>query len=269
MPAHITGQSGTGKLTLAKAMAAKMSSTVTVLDGSNEQAYPNGLSNDFEAALNDGAAVILHHVDALSADSKVAIGEVVARQTNLPLVFTSSKLDERTADLLRVLGGVEIDMPPLRKRRDDIPRLALHFLHAGSHGVVRMSPPFVRALTEADWPGNVGQLKEFVCSAAMRCASPELGLDHLTDIQRKGLEGSRLSRLEEVSCSKSVRHWRSPKETASAQPNSYKSAGRRYIERSTPTRAEASSLRASTQRRDLLWLCNHRGSRKSFDASLL
>lgn len=198
MPAHITGESGTGKLMLASAMASKMSNDVMVLDGAHEHAHPNGLTNDFEAAINSGSAVVLQHVDALSSDSKDAIIEVIASQANLPVVFTSARLDEGTAELVRALSGVEIEVPPLRKRRDDIPRLALHFLKASSHGVLRISPPLVRALAEADWPGNVAQLRDFVNIAAMRCASPELGMDHLTDSQRKGLEGSRLSRLEEV-----------------------------------------------------------------------
>lgn len=198
MSAHITGQAGTGKLRLAKAMAAKMSKEVFMLDGANEHNYAKPLSEEFIEGLERGAAVILQHVGALSEPAKVSVSESLARHAGKPVIFTSSKLDVSTLEIVRLLGGVEIEIPPLRLRREDITRLAQYFLKSNCHGISSMAPTFMRALAEADWPGNVSQLKDFINSAAARCTAPELSLELLTDSQRKSLEGKRLSRLEEV-----------------------------------------------------------------------
>jgi DNA-binding NtrC family response regulator len=56
----------------------------------------------------------------------------------------------------------------------------------------------LHALTEADWPGIVRQLRELVTSAAARAASRELTVDDLTDSHRRSIARSQLSRLEEA-----------------------------------------------------------------------
>jgi DNA-binding NtrC family response regulator len=65
-------------------------------------------------------------------------------------------------DLLFRLNTVEIHLPPLRERRDDIPHLALHFLraHAARYGkaVSGIQPDAMRLLMAYSWPGNVREL---------------------------------------------------------------------------------------------------------------
>jgi DNA-binding NtrC family response regulator len=63
-------------------------------------------------------------------------------------------------DLYYRLSGVEIDVPPLRHRREDVPILAEHLL--GRHRLDRpltFSPTALDALAAYDWPGNVRQLE--------------------------------------------------------------------------------------------------------------
>jgi two-component system nitrogen regulation response regulator GlnG len=70
------------------------------------------------------------------------------------------------ADLLHRLDVVRLHLPPLRERREDIPRLAERFLRAAAvrfdAPAKRLGPEAQRALLAHDWPGNVREL-ENVC----------------------------------------------------------------------------------------------------------
>ena len=70
------------------------------------------------------------------------------------------------ADLLHRLDVVRLQLPPLRERRGDIPKLAERFLRAAAAkfdaGAKRFSPTALQRLMAHDWPGNVREL-ENVC----------------------------------------------------------------------------------------------------------
>ena len=74
-------------------------------------------------------------------------------------------------DLLYRLNTVEIRIPPLRERRDDIPLLANHFLRqqAERYGkpVREFAPETMRALLDHSWPGNVRELRHVVERAVL------------------------------------------------------------------------------------------------------
>ena len=68
-------------------------------------------------------------------------------------------------DLYYRLNVVPLSMPPLRKRRDDIPLLLDHFLRVSNkrnEKTLRMSREFLDFLTVYDWPGNVRELQNLV-----------------------------------------------------------------------------------------------------------
>lgn len=68
-------------------------------------------------------------------------------------------------DLYYRLNVVHIEMPPLNKRREDIPLLVAHFLAqiAQESGVRKIyAPEAVELLATADWPGNIRQLQNVV-----------------------------------------------------------------------------------------------------------
>nr|WP_241263333.1 sigma 54-interacting transcriptional regulator [Parahaliea mediterranea] len=69
-------------------------------------------------------------------------------------------------DLFYRLNVVNLELPPLSARREDISLLATHFLHnsaKGSRGDVRaFSPDAMALLVSAPWPGNVRQLENVV-----------------------------------------------------------------------------------------------------------
>jgi len=74
-------------------------------------------------------------------------------------------------DLLFRINTIEIQLPPLRERREDIPVLAAHFLreHATRYRkpVTRFHPDAMRALLAYTWPGNVRELSHAIERAAL------------------------------------------------------------------------------------------------------
>jgi transcriptional regulator with PAS, ATPase and Fis domain len=73
-------------------------------------------------------------------------------------------------DLYYRLKGVEIELPPLRERREDIPHLVRHFLEEFSRREGIAAPHFAKEalalLLEHDWPGNVRELQNVVDGSA-------------------------------------------------------------------------------------------------------
>jgi len=90
---------------------------------------------------------------------------------------------EFRADLLYRLNTVEIRLPPLRDRREDIPPLARHFLERKSAHYGKkpegFEPDAMRALLDYGWPGNVRELEHTVERAVLLAAGPGVGVADL------------------------------------------------------------------------------------------
>jgi DNA-binding NtrC family response regulator len=88
-------------------------------------------------------------------------------------------------DLLYRLNVIQLRMPALRDRRDDIELLAQHFLRRFAsrfeRHVLHFSPDALRALTEYSWPGNVRELENAVQRAVALAENLTIGLEHLPD----------------------------------------------------------------------------------------
>ena len=102
-------------------------------------------------------------------------------------------------DLLFRLNTIEIRLPPLRDRREDIPLLAEHFLkqHLGRYRkrVVGFDDEAMRALREHAWPGNVRELDHTVERAVLMAQGERITAEDL-GLRR---EASAAARLEELS----------------------------------------------------------------------
>ncbi|HUJ39963.1 MAG TPA: sigma-54 dependent transcriptional regulator [Candidatus Acidoferrales bacterium] len=104
-------------------------------------------------------------------------------------------------DLLYRLNTIEIHVPPLRERKEDIPLLAMHFLtrYAGRYGkpVKNFDAAALQALLEHSWPGNVRELDHTVERAVL------LAQDELVHASQLGLRSASATgaspRLEELS----------------------------------------------------------------------
>jgi DNA-binding NtrC family response regulator len=101
---------------------------------------------------------------------RVDVRVVAATNASLTKEVAEQRFRE---DLLYRLNTVEIVVPPLRERREDIPRLAAAFLGAGAARTRRparaFSPNAMQALLEHAWPGNVRELEHVVERALLLC----------------------------------------------------------------------------------------------------
>ena len=86
-------------------------------------------------------------------------------------------------DLLYRLNVITIELPPLRKRKEDIPLLAQHLVAqlAERHGrpAKLLSPTAVEALQSHSWPGNVRELRNVIERAVIICSSEVIERHHL------------------------------------------------------------------------------------------
>ncbi len=89
-------------------------------------------------------------------------------------------------DLYYRLAVVELVVPPLRERREDIPALAHEFTlrYAERFGVedTRLAPALVERLAAADWPGNVRQLENAVARMVALSGGGEIGPEAFVEI---------------------------------------------------------------------------------------
>ncbi|MDA8179836.1 MAG: hypothetical protein M0T69_09940, partial [Deltaproteobacteria bacterium] len=78
------------------------------------------------------------------------------------------------------LNVVEVHVPPLRERPEDIPELVLHFVGELAEGRDLIVPPRVmEELTRRPWPGNVRELKNACERMVILCHGNEVSLEDL------------------------------------------------------------------------------------------
>ena len=96
-------------------------------------------------------------------------------------------------DLYYRLNVINIEMPPLRDRVDDIPLLATHFLklycEENQREVNGFSSAAMDALTEYPWPGNVRELENAVERAVVLCRGDTIDVDELPQAVRGDAPG--------------------------------------------------------------------------------
>jgi two-component system response regulator AtoC len=90
------------------------------------------------------------------------------------------------ADLYYRLRVIQIAMPPLRKRREDIRYLTAHFLRKFGErragGAPRITEAALRLLEDYRWPGNVRELENVIERAVVLCQGDTIGTD-LVDLR--------------------------------------------------------------------------------------
>jgi len=199
----ITGENGTGKGVIAMALhAASVRASrpmVTVnAGGLPEGVFESELFGHVKGAftdaktdrvgrfeLADGGTLFLDEIANVAPGQQIKllrvletgeferVGSSRTRRVDVRLISaTNADLAQEVAagrfrqDLFFRLNTVEIRLPPLRERREDIPLLAMHFLrqHAQHYRkcMTGFDAPALRALTEHHWPGNVRELDHAV-----------------------------------------------------------------------------------------------------------
>ncbi len=182
-----------------------------VLPG-HERSHPGG----FEQA--SGGTLFIRHIDRLPLETQqrlvdalkeravARLGEEVRRPANVQLIASTSKdlkslVNEGRflSELLYRFDLFVVEVPPLRKRIEDIPLLADYFISLYNQLTgenVTLSPDAVSFLQQFDWPGNVRELKEQLTRAAMHAPDRQVTAALLASIGMTRGETARGRRKE-------------------------------------------------------------------------
>ena len=234
----ITGEHGTGKEVVAHTLHALSERASRPLVAVNTGALPEGVFESelfghvkgaftdarsdrigrFELA--DGGTIFLDEIGnvplhqqakllrVLESGDIERVGSSRSRHVNVRVVSaTNTDLHAACAsgqfrqDLLFRLNTVEIHLPPLRERREDIPTLAIHFLRRYASRYRRPVEGFGRALqslAQYSWPGNVRELEHTVERAVLMCRTQEIQTGDL-GLNLSRAVGQNLGNLEDLS----------------------------------------------------------------------
>ena len=150
------------------------------------------LSLDLQAKLL--RALQEREVRPVGATHRVPIRARILAATNRDLAAMVEKGGFRK-DLFYRINVVNLRLPALRDRREDIPLLAAHFLARvgrDRHARYTFSDEALRVMMEYSWPGNVRELEHAVERACTMTSGPVLELgDFPTQLQQQGLESRR------------------------------------------------------------------------------
>ncbi|MDE2451368.1 MAG: sigma 54-interacting transcriptional regulator [Gammaproteobacteria bacterium] len=145
---------------------------------------------------------------------------VAATNRDLPQLVREGRFRE---DLYYRLNVLDIHLPPLRDRREDIPSIASRLIECLSHAAARpaytLHPQSLQWLIEQPWPGNIRELRNVLERAASLAEGEILLPCHLEHPQELPAEAprapepasgtqlcQRLAHAEEASIREALRH---------------------------------------------------------------
>jgi DNA-binding NtrC family response regulator len=130
------------------------------------------------------------------------LGETEPIKTNVRVLCATNRdlreltrTDDFREDLYFRINTFEINLPPLRERRPDIPDLARSLLARSAKRPIDqvghlLTPESIDALLEYDWPGNVRELRNVMEAAYILSGSGKITNDHLPSHLRQPPAGS-------------------------------------------------------------------------------
>lgn len=111
---------------------------------------------------------------------KVDVQIIAASNRDLMELIDDHKFRE---DLYYRLNVLQLYIPPLRKRREDIPELVGFFICKNNlrngQNIQGVSPRALEALMAHNWPGNIRELRNIIERAMLFCDDPQIDLPHL------------------------------------------------------------------------------------------
>ena len=222
-PVLLQGESGTGKELAARAIHRRSGRVDRLFVPVNCGALPEGLIESelfghvegaFTGAvrdkkgrfeLADGGTLFLDEVTALKPALQVKllralqdgafepVGGEETRHADVRIVSATNddiwqeiRAGRFRQDLFYRLCVIPVILPPLRKRRDDIPLLAEHFmadiLADSTRQQPRLAPETLDTLMRYDWPGNVRELRNAIEHALVKSRGALLLPEHLPPV---------------------------------------------------------------------------------------
>ena len=216
----IQGETGTGKELLARAIHGMSSRSAKPFVAVNCGALPDTLLESelfgykkgaFTGAAQDkpgrfalagDGTLFLDEMGEMSQALQVRLLRVLQEHTYEPLGATRSeksnarilvatnrdlaamvKRGEFRQDLYYRINVISLELPPLRKRKEDIPLLVEHFVERFNRlqkkSVAGFTPGAYSLLMAHDWPGNVRELENIVERAFVLCSGKWVGNEHL------------------------------------------------------------------------------------------
>ncbi len=213
--ALITGESGTGKTMVARAIHSNSPRAAnpfvevscgtlpdTLLEselfGHVKGSFSGAVANKrgkFEAA--DKGTVFLDEISIASPSLQMKllrvlesfkfepVGSNTTKEVDVRVILATNRdLSDLVAkgefreDLYYRVNVMNIYLPPLRERPEDVPPLAGHFLQKyrteALHPVAGVSDETMRILCEYDWPGNVRELENVIQRAVVLCRNEQI-----------------------------------------------------------------------------------------------
>ncbi|WP_372714607.1 sigma-54-dependent transcriptional regulator [Ilyobacter sp.] len=220
VPVLVTGEKGTGKKSVAISIhqfsdfsekpfvsinctAFQNEFLERKIFGYEKGAFPGAAFDQVgELEKANGGTLYLGNIESLSIDmqSKILgvlqegeffrIGGTQLLKTDLRIITASSENIEELIvngkfieELYHKLKVLEIDIPPLRDRKDDIPFIIDHYImdcnEEFGKNVKGVSKPAIKKIMRYDWPGNVSELKNAVRSAVALCRGNSILVEDL------------------------------------------------------------------------------------------
>ncbi len=116
-----------------------------------------------------------------TSENKVDVRIIAASNRNLPELVARGDFRE---DLYHRLAVVELHLPPLRERKEDIPALVGFFINKYNRemgaSVQDVGPNVLDALKAYDWPGNIRQLRNAIERAMLFTDGATLEIGHFS-----------------------------------------------------------------------------------------
>jgi DNA-binding NtrC family response regulator len=209
-PVLIVGETGTGKELIARAIhdsSTRRDSAFIPVDCASipDHLFENELFGHARGAFTDarndqkglvgianGGTLFLDEIDSLSLGAQAKLLRFLQERTYRPLgsdaflranvkILTATnknlnalvETEQFRSDLLFRVNVLQLDLAPLRERREDISLLARHFVNTlcAEHGMPRktLTAAAWRNLEEYHWPGNIRELYNMLQSAVILC----------------------------------------------------------------------------------------------------
>jgi two-component system, NtrC family, response regulator PilR len=227
----ITGESGTGKELVARALHTEGNRSAQPFVAVNCGAIPDELmeselfghiKGSFTGAHADkpglfrqaqGGTLFLDEIGELSLGLQVKLLRALQERRVKPVgAATEIEVDVRVVaatnrdleaevargafrqDLYYRLNVIEVRLPPLRQRREDVPLLVEHFIRKFApeqdKEIRAVEPAAMKRLEEYDFPGNVRELENIIERAVALSPGPTIGVDDLPTLRSAAVKAA-------------------------------------------------------------------------------